>query len=106
MSNIAEELVNNHKADIVYYRAFTSLSYIAKFTLIVQIIKAGTLAALIGINTNYFNGPYRDLIVCFIIDLVASCLGLIHYLILNFGVYCNVELFTYIAAVTNHAVAS
>ena len=88
MSNFAEELINN-KTDIVYYCAFQSLSNMAKLGLIVQIIKTALLAALIGVNLVYLNVPYGDVIICLIIDLVASCLGLIHYLALNFRVYSS-----------------
>ena len=76
----------------------------AKFGLVVQIIKTGLLAALIGLNIIYLDVTYGDIIICFIIDLVASFLGLVHYLFLNFRVYSSVELFTSIAGATNHTV--
>ena len=56
----------------------------------VQLIKVVLLAALIPVDTLSLGVAYGQLIICLILNLVASSLGLLQYLLLVFSVYCNI----------------
>jgi hypothetical protein len=92
------------KADISFYQAFTSLAKSTSFFLVLNLIYLALFAALIPISLLRYSVSYGDLIICLILCVVSSGLGVVYYALLWRRVFSSVPLFVILAQSTKHAV--
>jgi hypothetical protein len=92
------------KSDLVFYYAFTYLKRVSHVEVGIEIIKTLAFIILIPINLSLLNYTFGDLIVAFIIDLIASFIGILYHCMMLIMVYGSVVNFLIIADQAKHTV--
>ena len=75
-----------------------------RFAIALEIIKTLSFIILIPVNSLALDYAFGDLFVAFIINLVASLMGVLHYCLLAVLVYSSVVSYLDIADQAKHAV--
>jgi len=92
------------KSDLVFYYAYTSLKRFKHVEVGIEIIKTLAFIILIPVNLSVLDYTFGDLIVAFIINLIASSIGILYHCMIAIMIYSSVMSFLTIADQAKHTV--
>lgn len=92
------------KTDIVFYYAFSYLKRFNHFSIAVEVLKSLTFIILIPINLIVLQYAFSTLFVSFIINLIASVIGVLYYSMIAILIFGSVITYLNIADQANHVV--
>ena len=92
------------KSDLVFYYSFTYLKRINHLEIGIEVIKALAFIVLIPVNLSVLDYNFGDLIVAFVLNLIASCIGILFHCMISILVFSSVMSYLTIADQAKHTI--
>jgi hypothetical protein len=92
------------KSDRAFYYSFTYLKRINHVEIAIEVIKTLAFIIVISVNLSLLDYTFGDLIVSFILNLIASCIGILFHSMIYIMVFSSVMSYLTIADQAKHTV--